>query len=297
MRVDLLAGTVYAPGSMVPRAPTVLVFDSGLGGLTVLSELRKARPDARFVYAADDAGFPYGRLDEDTLVARVLAVMERLVAQHAPDLAVVACNTASTLLLPHLRQRFAIPFVGTVPAIKPAAGLSKSKRISVLGTPGTVARDYTRDLIQTFAGDCRVTLVGARRLAALAETELCGKSPSDAEIRAEIEPCFVADEAGRTDVVVLACTHYPLLLPRLRRLAPWPVMWIDPAPAIARRMLQLTGEPRLDPDATNGDSLAVFTGGEALTAPLREALAVRGLGAVAVAPMPLAGARTLTPQA
>jgi glutamate racemase len=297
MCVDLLAGTVYAPVPMVPRPPTILVFDSGLGGLTVLAELRKARPDARFVYAADDAGFPYGRLDEDLLVARVLAVMELLVARHAPDLVVVACNTASTLLLPHLRRRFDMPFVGTVPAIKPAAGLSKSKRVSVLGTPGTVARDYTRDLIQTYAGDCKVMLVGARRLAALAEGELCGAPAPDADIRAEIEPCFVADGAGRTDVVVLACTHYPLLLPRLRRLAPWPVMWIDPAPAIARRMLQLTGEPRTDGKADEGGSLAVFTGGEAVNAPLRAALAQRGLSKVLVEAMPLTGLNTLTPQA
>ena len=296
MRVDLLAGTVYAQVPMVPRPPTVLVFDSGLGGLTVLSELRKARPDARFVYVADDAGFPYGRMDEGTLVARVLAVMERLVARHAPDLVVVACNTASTLLLPHLRQRFDIPFVGTVPAIKPAAGLSKSKRVSVLGTPGTVARDYTRDLIQTYAGDCRVTLVGARRLAALAEAELCGTPAPDAEIRAEIEPCFITDGAGRTDVIVLACTHYPLLLPRLRRLAPWPVMWIDPAPAIARRMLQLMGE-RPDGKAAPGDGIAVFTNGAAVGAPLRLALAERGLTKVLVEAMPLTGPDTLTAQA
>ncbi len=297
MCVDLLAGTVYAPVPMVPRAPTMLVFESGLGGLTVLAELRKARPDARFVYAADDAGFPYGRLDEDTLVARVLAVMERLVARHAPDLVVVACHTASTILLPQLRQRFDTPFVGTVPAIKPAAGLSKSKRVSILGTPGTVARDYTRDLIQTYAGDCQVTLVGARRLAAIAEAELCGAPAPDDDIRAEIEPCFVSDGKERTDVVVLACTHYPLLLPRLRRLAPWPVMWIDPAPAIARRMLQLTGEPRADVKAADGESLAVFTGGEVVNAPLQAALARRGLSKVLVEAMPLTGLNTLTPQA
>jgi glutamate racemase len=297
MHVDLLAGTVYAGVPMVPRPPTVLVFDSGLGGLTVLSELRKARPDGRFIYAADDAGFPYGSLDEKTLVARVLAVMERLIGRHAPDLVVVACNTASTLLLPHLRARFDIPFVGTVPAIKPAAGLSKSKRLSVLGTPGTVARDYTRDLIQTYAGDCRVTLVAATRLAALAEAELGGAPASDSEIRAEIEPCFIADDAGRTDVVVLACTHYPLLLPRLRRLAPWPVMWIDPAPAIARRMLQLTGEPRPHPKPPESQSVAVFTGGAAVSAPLRRALSERGLSQVVIEAMPLAGLNPLTAQA
>jgi glutamate racemase len=296
MRVDLLAGTVYGPVAMVPRAPTVLVFDSGLGGLTVLAELRKARPDAGFVYAADDAGFPYGRLDEDSLVARVLTVMERLVARHAPDLVVVACNTASTLLLPHLRARFDMPFVGTVPAIKPAAGLSKSKRVTIVGTPGTVAREYTRGLIQTYAADCKVTLVGAPRLAGLAEAELCGAPARDAEIRAEIEPCFVREGTDRTDVVVLACTHYPLLLPRLRRLAPWPVMWIDPAPAIARRMLQLTGAPPVDNKAERV-SVAVFTGGKGLNAPLRAALADRGLPTVLVEAMPLSVPDTLTPLA
>src|SRR3954469_24183576 len=174
MRVDLLAGTLYGASPMPRSAPTILVFDSGLGGLTVFSELAKARPDARFVYAADDAGFPYGRLSEAELVARVLAVMERLIERHAPDLVVIACNTASTLVLPPLRQRFSIPFVGTVPAVKPAAALSRSRRIAVLATPGTVARDYTRGLVETYANGCAVTLVGSRRLAALAEAELTG---------------------------------------------------------------------------------------------------------------------------
>ena len=195
MRIDLLAGTVYAPPRMSPR-PTILVFDSGVGGLTVFSELAKARPDARFVYAADDAGFPYGRLSEAELVARVLMVMERLVERHAPDLVVIACNTASTLVLPPLRQRFAIPFVGTVPAVKPAAALSRSRRIAVLATPGTVARDYTRGLVETYAKGCAVTLVGSWRLAALAEAELTGAPGADADILAEIAPCFVA-ERGR----------------------------------------------------------------------------------------------------
>ena len=290
MRVDLLAGTVYGAQPMAPRPPTILVFDSGLGGLTILSELRKARPDAHFVYAADNAGFPYGRLDEEALVARALDVMDRLVARHAPDLVVVACNTASTLVLPHLRRRFSMPFVGTVPAIKPAAALSASKRVSVLATPGTVARDYTRDLIQTYAGDCRVTLVGSGRLAALAEAELCGAPASDAEIGAEIAPCFVSDENGRTDVVVLGCTHYPLLLARFERLAPWPVKWLDPAAAIGRRMLQLIGEPQSREGAPNG-AVAVFTSGEGLGPSLRQALAERGLPNVAIDAMPMAARR------
>jgi len=287
MHVDLLAGTVYAPARMTTRPPTILVFDSGLGGLTVFAEVSRMRPDARFVYAADDAGFPYGRLSEDTLVTRVLAVMERLIARHAPDLVVVACNTASTLVLGPLRQRFACPFVGTVPAIKPAAEQTRSKRITVLATPGTVARDYTRDLIETYAAGCRVNLVGSRRLAALAEAELAGAPPAEAELRAEIDPCFIADEKGRTDVVALGCTHYPLLLERLRPLAPWPVAWLDPAPAIARRVVQLLGQPKRR-SKDGGAALAVFTGGSSLTPALREALAVRGLARIEVETLPLA---------
>ena len=287
MRIDLLAGTVYAPPRMSPR-PTILVFDSGVGGLTVFSELAKARPDARFVYAADDAGFPYGRLSEAALVARVLAVMERLIERHAPDLVVIACNTASTLVLPPLRQRFAIPFVGTVPAVKPAAALSRSRRIAVLATPGTVARDYTRGLVETYANGCAVTLVGSWRLAALAEAELTGAPGRDEDILAEIAPCFVAEEGGRTDVVALACTHYPLLLPKLRRLAPWPVTWIDPAPAIARRVMQLIGEAPAGALERGDDALAVFTDGGAVSAALRRAFAGRGLQPLSIEAMPLA---------
>jgi glutamate racemase len=138
-------------------------------------------------------------------------------------------------VLPHLRARWPdVPFVGTVPAIKPAAEFSRSRRISILATPGTVARDYTRDLIAQFAGHCDVALVGSRNLAGLAENFLHGEAISDEEVAAEIAPCFVEQDGRRTDAIVLACTHYPLLLDIFRRLAPWPLRWVDPAPAIAR---------------------------------------------------------------
>lgn len=219
------------------RAPKILVFDSGLGGLTVHAEVAALRPDAGYLYVADDASFPLGAWPEPELVVRVVAVVGRYIATFAPDLVVIACNTASTLVLPNLRGAFPdIAFVGTVPAIKPAAGLSRSKMISVLATPGTVARDYTRALIENFAADCRVTLVGSTALAGLAEMAMAGETVSDCAVTAEISPCFVADGAARTDCVVLACTHYPLLLDRLERLAPWPVNYIDPAAAIARRV-------------------------------------------------------------
>ncbi|HVX77709.1 MAG TPA: glutamate racemase [Bradyrhizobium sp.] len=227
-------------------SPTILVFDSGLGGLTVLREVVKARPDAHYVYVADDAFFPYGQHSEDEIIARVVPLMGELIAAHAPDLAVIACNTASTLVMPHLRAAYSVPFVGTVPAIKPACAASKTKLVSVLGTKGTVKREYTHALIRDFAQGCEVTLVGSAHLAALAEAALNGSVVSDAAIFAEIAPCFVGPDsstAARTDTVVLACTHYPLLLDRLVRLAPWPVDWIDPAPAIARRVVALLGRP------------------------------------------------------
>ncbi len=221
-------------------APTILVFDSGLGGLTVLREIVATRPDAHYVYVADDAFFPYGQHNEDEIIVRVVPLIGELIAAHAPDLVVIACNTASTLVMSHLRGAYELPFVGTVPAIKPACLRSKTKRVSVLGTRGTVQREYTKALIRDFAQGCEVTLVGSADLASLAEAALRGREVKDAEILAELAPCFVGKSEGiRTDTVVLACTHYPLLMDRFTALAPWPVDWIDPAPAIARRVADL----------------------------------------------------------
>jgi glutamate racemase len=259
----------------VATASTILVFDSGLGGLTVFREVAKARPDARYTYVADDAFFPYNAKSEPQLVAHVCALMDRLIAAHRPDLIVIACNTASTLVLPHLRARFTVPFVGTVPAIKPACASSVTKRVTVLGTQATVSREYTRALIRDFANGSDVALVGSARLAGFAETELRGAPVADEEIAAEIAPCFVDTDGRRTDTIVLACTHYPLLLERLTRLARWPVNYIDPAPAIARRVVELGGPQQ----SAQGSAPArlVFTSGEAPSPTLAAALACFGL--------------------
>ena len=241
-------------------SPTILVFDSGLGGLTVLREVVAARPDAHYVYVADDAFFPYGQHSEEALIARVVSLMGELIAAHHPDLVVIACHTASTLVLSQLRAAYSVPFVGTVPAIKPACAQSRTRRVSVLGTKGTVKREYTHALIHDFAQGCEVTLVGSPALASLAEAALTGETISDDAILAEIKPCFVGDpedETSRTDTVVLACTHYPLLLDRLKRIAPWPVEWIDPAPAIAHRVSALLG-PRTADVAQSGAEM-IFT--------------------------------------
>ena len=259
------------------RRRRALVFDSGLGGLTVFARIAEARPDLELVYAADDAFFPYGALDDAALVARVGEAMAELIERFAPDLVVVACSTASTLVLPPLRASYpGLPFVGTVPAIKPAAAASKSRLISVLATPGTVARDYTHALVRDFAGDCEVTLVGAARLAGLAERHMRGEAIEDDEVAREIAPCFVERGDRRTDRVVLACTHFPLLGEHFRRLAPWPVAFVDPAPAIARRVDALIGE-RGAPRGPHAVSRAVFTSGRAPSAALQEVLRGHGL--------------------
>jgi len=245
------------------------VFDSGLGGLTVFREIVKLRPAARYVYVADDAYFPYGQHTEDEIVARVVPLIGELVAAHKPDLVVIACNTASTLVMTHLREAYSVPFVGTVPAIKPACAASKTKRVSVLGTKGTVKREYTKKLIADFAQGCDVTLVGAENLASLAEAALRGEAVGDEAIAAEMAPCFI-DGDTRTDTVVLACTHYPLLLEQMMALAPWPVDWIDPAPAIARRVSDLLGT---NIESANPlDARIVFTSGQSPSPVLARAL-------------------------
>ena len=256
--------------------PSILVFDSGLGGLTVLREIERARPDAALVYVADDAFFPYGAQEEAALVTRVAALIGTLIADHTPDLVVIACNTASTLVLPQLRERYAVPFVGTVPAIKPACAASRSKRVSVLGTQATVRREYTRALIRDFANGSDVKLVGSARLAGFAEAELDGAPVADDLIAQEIAPCFVDADGRRTDTVVLACTHYPLLLERLERLAPWPVTFVDPAPAIARRVVDLSGPKVADPPES--PARIVFTSKRSPSTALAAALARFGIG-------------------
>ncbi|MFT0533668.1 glutamate racemase [Castellaniella hirudinis] len=218
----------------------VLVFDSGIGGLTVLREARVLIPERRFVYVADDAAFPYGDWPEQALRDHLLALMGRLLRAHDPALCVIACNTAFTVAGAALRAAYPqMPFVGTVPAIKPAAERTRSGLVSVLATPGTVQRDYTRGLIQSFAARCQVRLVGSVRLAGMAEAYMRGLPVPDLDIQAEIAACFVQHQGARTDIVVLGCTHYPFLANVFRRLAPWPVDWLDPAEAIARHARSL----------------------------------------------------------
>jgi glutamate racemase len=260
---------------MNPNSP-LLFFDSGVGGLSVLAPTRALLPNAPIVYAADSAGFPYGKRSEAEIASRVPALLGRLVERFRPRLAVIACNTASTIALDHVRLALDLPVVGTVPAIKPAAEISTTRVIGVLGTQATVRQPYVDDLAARFAADCTIVRHGSPDLVELAETKLAGEPVSIDAVRAAVQPMFDAGCGERIDTVVLACTHFPLLEDELRQAFPH-VTYVDGGAGIARRIAWLTGDQPWPQSPSPG--VAVFTG--ALDRrPLDSALAALGIGQV-----------------
>lgn len=262
-----------------PDAP-ILFFDSGLGGLTVLAATRALLPTARIVYAADYAGLPYGQKSEAELAARVPALLGRLVERYQPRLAVIACNTASTIALSHVRAALDLPIVGTVPAIKPAAALTQSGVIGVLGTEATVRQPYVDDLSARFAGDKIVLRHGSPGLVTAAEAKLRGEPVDPAVIARAI--AGLRDQPGgeAIDVIVLACTHFPLLGAELQAAAGPGVRLIDGADGIARRIAHLTEGQEWPAAALPG--VAVFTRSTERPPPPLAALAPYGIGRIEI---------------
>ncbi|HET8613436.1 MAG TPA: glutamate racemase [Sphingomonas sp.] len=252
----------------------LLIFDSGVGGLSVLDAIRRRLPLAPIVYAADSGGFPYGTKSEAEIAARVPALLGRLAERYRPRLIVIACNTASTIALGAVRAALDLPIVGTVPAIKPAAERSRTRAIGVLGTNATVRQPYVDRLAAEFAADCLVLRHGSARLVELAEAALRGDPGETAEYRAALADLLDQPGGERIDTVVLACTHFPLVADRLAEAAPRPLAFVDGAEGIARRVTHLT-EGQLWPEQAGGGA-AVFTSNEDVE-PLRPALAARGL--------------------
>ncbi len=224
--------------------PTILAADSGLGGLTIVAEIRKALPQARLAYLCDNAFFPYGTRPDAELLAHFLGVMNRAIDRVQPDLIVTACNTISTICLPQLRAATSIPVVGVVPAVKPAAQQSKRKIIGLLATPATVNRPYTDDLIQRYAAGCTVLRIGSAELVDMAEAQLLGEAVDREQLRRILAPFFDRPADAQPDVVVLACTHFPLLRAELQAAGPADVAWIDSGTAVARRVLDVLPPPR-----------------------------------------------------
>ena len=260
---------------MDSNAP-LLFFDSGVGGLSVLGPARKLLPNAPIVYAADSAGFPYGKRGEAEIASRVPALLGRLDERFRPRLAVIACNTASTIALDHVRSALDLPVVGTVPAIKPAAEISKTRVMGVLGTEATVRQPYVDDLAAKFAVDCTIIRHGSPELVELAEAKLAGEDVSVEAVRSATRPMFDAPEGNRIDTVVLACTHFPLLEDELRATFP-DVTYVDGGPGIARRIAYLTRDQPWPQSPSEG--ILVFTGAP-IRRPLDSVLAGLGIGQI-----------------
>ncbi len=254
-------------------ARPILFFDSGVGGLSVVAPTRALLPRAPVVYAADSAGFPYGTRSEGEIAARVPALLGRLVERYRPRLVVIACNTASTIALAPVRAALDVPVVGTVPAIKPAAALSTTRVIGVLGTGATVRQPYVDDLAARFASDCTVVRHGSAALVEMAEAALAGTAPLSGAVARELDGLFAQERGDRIDVIVNACTHFPLLEAELRAVAPR-VRFIDGGPGIARRVAHLT-EAQDWPDAP-GPARLVFTHLGDRERGIARALAARG---------------------
>ncbi|SET39554.1 glutamate racemase [Thorsellia anophelis] len=213
--------------------PTILIFDSGVGGLSVYQEIEKLLPDLHFIYAFDNEGFPYGEKSEKYIKERVVKIVTAVEQQYPLSLAVIACNTASTVSLPPLREQFSFPIVGVVPAIKPAAKLTSNHIVGILATKATVQREYTHELIERFAADAKIVLLGTSELVEIAEDKLHGKPVELEALKRILQPWLLMKEAP--DTVVLGCTHFPLLTDELLQVLPAGTRLVDSGVAIARR--------------------------------------------------------------
>lgn len=233
------------------------MFDSGIGGLSVLARVRESLSIAPIVYVADNAGFPYGTKSEAEIAARVPALLGRLAERYSPRLIVIACNTASTIALAAVRSALDVPIIGTVPAIKPAAERSHTRAIGVLGTEATVRQPYVADLSRRFASDCLVICHGSARLVELAEATLRAEATSDSEYAAALGGLLDQPGGERIDTIVLACTHFPLVADRLSAIAPRALDFVDGAAGIARRVIALTAHDHWPAAAVPGK--IVFT--------------------------------------
>jgi glutamate racemase len=231
----------------------LLVFDSGIGGLGVAAEIRRLRPQARMVYLADNAYFPYGEKADADLRPHIVALIGAAIEAIAPCAVVIACNTASTIALDALRQAYRLPFVGCVPPIKPAAAASQTRHIGVLATAATIRRPYLSDLIRTFAPDCTVHSLGTPTLAALAEQKFRGAA---VDVAGAIAPLFAEPGGEQIDAMALGCTHYSFLLPELQAAHPG-IAWFDPAGPVARQSIAVA--QYLPANQDDFENVAYFT--------------------------------------
>ncbi|NKJ00820.1 glutamate racemase [Novosphingobium sp. SG707] len=261
------------PDELIAPSAPILLFDSGVGGLTVLDALRRHLPDAPVIYVADNAGLPYGTKTEAQIAARVSGLLGRMTERLRPRLVCIACNTASTIALASVREVLEVPIVGTVPAIKPAAAMTQTGVIGLLGTQATIRQAYVDRLEHEFAADKRLLRHGAPELVEAAEAKLRGLPVDSRLIARAVAGLRDQPEGDRIDTVVLACTHFPLLAQELGEAFGPGVRFIDGADGIARRIAFLTQGQEFK---RNAEDLALFTSGDGI-AGLEPALNQRGL--------------------
>lgn len=235
------------------RRGPIGVFDSGVGGLSVLRELERALPHERFVFLADQSHVPYGGKTGPQLKRLTGRVVRFLLAQRC-KLIVVACNTATCYAIEHLRTSFAIPFVGTVPAVKPAVALTRTGVVGVISTPATAKSPALRRLIKEFAGTVRVIRVGCPGLEELVERGGIAHPLAEELLSHYLAPLT---KAG-ADVIVLGCTHYPFLKDKIRRIGR--VRTVDSGRAVARRTRSLLASLGLSTRSGGGRSTFWTTG-------------------------------------
>jgi glutamate racemase len=258
----------------MPGDRPLLLFDSGVGGLSVADAIRTRLPWAPLVYVADRAGYPYGTRSAAEIEARVPALLGRLVERFDPALIVIACNTASTIALDAVRAALDLPIVGTVPAIKPAAALSRTRVIGVLGTEATVRQPYVDRLAAEFAADCQVVRHGSAELVELAEAKLRGEETDPAAYRRILDRLYGRPGGSEVDTIVLACTHFPLVEDELAAASARSVSFVDGKEGIARRTAFLTRERAWS--EAEPRHLALFTGGGADLDAYRPGFAAHG---------------------
>ena len=259
---------------MVDFSSPILLFDSGVGGLSVLAEVRKALPDAPVIYAADNGGLPYGPKSEAEVAARVCGLLGRMSERFSPRLICIACNTASTIALAMVRDVLAVPIVGTVPAIKPAAEQTKTGTLGLLGTAATIRQLYVDRLEAEFASDKRLLRFAAPELVGAAEAKLRGQAVDPAIFARAAAGLRDQPGGAEIDTVVLACTHFPLLAEDLTAGFGPGVAFVDGAAGIARRIAHLTQGQQF---ARSCEDFALFTRAEAELDRLAPALASYGL--------------------
>ncbi len=244
---------------MLQQEKRVLFFDSGVGGLSIFQNVLQVNNSIKAFYLFDHEFFPYGNKEESFLKERVLFLVKDAVVKFNIDLVVIACNTASTIVLPLLRDNIDIPIVGVVPAIKPACLQSKSKVVGLLATPGTCKREYTQNLIDKFNNGCEVIKIGSTDLVAIAENKLCGRIVNLRSIEKILEQFFDINNA--VDCIILGCTHFPFLQDEIKSILKEKVFLIDSGKAVANHVKNILNiDSSISTNKDNKEHLAFYTG-------------------------------------